>query len=241
VLGPVDVAGPQIGAQQLLAGEDIQRQETILIVIPVKEAPFLLAMNGIVGGVEVQHHFLGRRLVRLDEQLDQQLIHLGAGAAIDAILQPAQRRRRGQRTLGVDIALTLFPPAGLSAGGQLEDQIVPQRGVVVEIFPAAGDPQHALGQQRPLLMLDNEWVAWIGDQPVDAVEQIDAAVHFTQKNHASVGTDRPGVESSRHFTSPKGCKFNDRLVTVCRHGLASLRWFQGVVTPESTRGRAVAL
>jgi hypothetical protein len=52
----------------------------------------------------------------------------------------------------------------------LKDQIVPQRGVVVEVFPAAGDGQHALGEQGPLLMLDEDRVAWIADRLINAVK-----------------------------------------------------------------------
>lgn len=63
----------QIGHQQLLPAEDIQRQETILVVETVEEPPLLLAMYRIAGGVKVQHDLLGRLLERGDELLHQHL------------------------------------------------------------------------------------------------------------------------------------------------------------------------
>ena len=50
-------AGPQIGDQQLLATEDIQRQEAVVVVVAVEEAAFLVAVDRVVGGVEVEDQF----------------------------------------------------------------------------------------------------------------------------------------------------------------------------------------
>ena len=58
----VDLRRPQVGDQQLLAAEDVQRQEAVVVVIAVEEPPFLLAVHQIVGGVEVEHQFFRRAL-----------------------------------------------------------------------------------------------------------------------------------------------------------------------------------
>ena len=50
----VDVGGPQVGGEQLIPAEDIQRQEAILFVVSVVEPPFLLAVDGIIGGVKIE-------------------------------------------------------------------------------------------------------------------------------------------------------------------------------------------
>jgi len=42
MLGPIDLGEPQIGGQQLIPAEDVQRQKAIVIVVAVKEAAFLL-------------------------------------------------------------------------------------------------------------------------------------------------------------------------------------------------------
>ena len=41
----VNVGRAQARAQQMLAGEDVQRQIDVLVVVAVKEAPFLVAMQ----------------------------------------------------------------------------------------------------------------------------------------------------------------------------------------------------
>jgi len=59
----------------MLAHEDVQRQVTIVAVIPMKIAPFLRAVHGIVGRIQVENDLCGRRGVRLEEEVDEQPIH----------------------------------------------------------------------------------------------------------------------------------------------------------------------
>ena len=186
-------------------------------------------MHRIIGGVKVQNDLGRRRLVhlvspvrpvRFDEQFHQELIDPYAGLSIDAVLQAAERRGRSQGTIRIHIAAAA---AGSSIGRQLQDQVVAQRGVIIEVFPTAGNRQHALSDEGALIVLDVQGIAWVGDQLIHAVQQVDAAVHFTQQEHSAIGADRSGVKFSQHRSSRQGCKLNDRLVTVCPHGLASLQ------------------
>ena len=100
--GPIDIGTPQPGAQQMLPREDVQREITVVAVVTVKEPAFLLAMDRVVGRIQIQHHLLGRRFVGLHEGIHHPavdpvrvhrdllvpllLIDLGAGQ-----LQPVQR------------------------------------------------------------------------------------------------------------------------------------------------------
>ena len=45
-------------------------------------------------------------------------------------------------------------------------------------------------------MLDVQRITRIGDDLIDAVQQVDAAVHLTQQEHSAIGTDRAGVKFS---------------------------------------------
>ena len=56
----VDVAPPQVRAEQLVTAEDVKRKEAVVVVVPMKELALLVAMHAIVGGVEVEDEFLGR-------------------------------------------------------------------------------------------------------------------------------------------------------------------------------------
>ena len=58
----VDVRGPQPGAEQVIAAEDVQRKIAVVLVVAVEEAAELMAVDRVVGGVEVEHDPLGGRL-----------------------------------------------------------------------------------------------------------------------------------------------------------------------------------
>jgi hypothetical protein len=74
----VDVGTALFDRQQMGSAEDVQRQITITIIIAVKEAAFLMAVQRIIGGVEIENDLWWRLLVRLQEQIDKQGFDLGA-------------------------------------------------------------------------------------------------------------------------------------------------------------------
>jgi hypothetical protein len=55
----------------------------------VEKAPFLLAVQRVVGGVEVQHEFIGRGFEAGNELLNQHSVQPPSGGAIGPFLQPA--------------------------------------------------------------------------------------------------------------------------------------------------------
>lgn len=61
----VDVRRPQLGRQQMPAAEHVQRQIAVAVVIAVEEAPLLMPVQRVVGGVEIEDDLLRRSLVRL--------------------------------------------------------------------------------------------------------------------------------------------------------------------------------
>ncbi len=63
VFGRVDVAAAQIRHQQLVAAEDVQRQEAVAIVVAVEEPALLLPVHRSVRRIEVQDQV--RRRLRL--------------------------------------------------------------------------------------------------------------------------------------------------------------------------------
>ena len=91
-----DVGGSQVGDEQLRAAEDVERQEAIAVVVAVEEAVFLVAVDGIVGGVEVEGEVFGRRGEGGDELFDEDGGESDQGRAVDAVFESAQGRRRGE-------------------------------------------------------------------------------------------------------------------------------------------------
>ena len=99
--GPVDLARAQITDQQPFAAKHIQRQEAVVIVIAVEEAAFLIAVHRVVGGVEIEDQFLGRDIKGRDEALHQGRVNAPRPVAVGGVLEPAQCRRAGQRTVAI--------------------------------------------------------------------------------------------------------------------------------------------
>ena len=69
MFGPVDVAGTQVTDQKLFSTENVERQKAVMVIVAMKEAPFLLAVDSVIGGIEIQDEFIGcgSRAVSYDE------------------------------------------------------------------------------------------------------------------------------------------------------------------------------
>ena len=109
-----------------------------MIVVAVEESPLLVAVDGVVGGVEVEDQVLGRLGVSGDELIDQDLGARDQRLAVDAVLQAAEGRGRGEGQLGI----------GASSGGHLQHRVGAEGLMVVEILVAQGDGDDPLGEQR---------------------------------------------------------------------------------------------
>ena len=74
MLARIDLAGPQVGHQKLIAAKNIQRQKTVMIIITVEKTSLLEPVHRIVGGVKVQDDLFGFLGKGSDELFDQQLV-----------------------------------------------------------------------------------------------------------------------------------------------------------------------
>ncbi len=104
-----------------------------MVVVAVEEAPLLLAVDRVVGGVEVEDQGLGGLGMGGDEPIDQDLGDADQGRAVDAVLQAAERRRRGEGPALV----------GDLPGGRSQRGVATKGLMVVEVLVAqceGGDP-----------------------------------------------------------------------------------------------------
>lgn len=137
------------------------------------ETPFLISVQGIVGGIQIQNDLLGSLLVRFQEQIDQQridalrvhhdLLGLGLVRVLLARVAVVVRRRQLQaveRALaGQSLAAILRPPAAFAfhivfAQRHGQHRVAPQFVVVIEILVAQGQAEDALRHQIQQRMLD---------------------------------------------------------------------------------------
>ena len=169
----VDVRGPQPCAQQVLARKDVQRQVAILPVIAVKKPSFLIAVQRIVGGVQVQHDALRLALLRLDVEFDQRLVDglLAHHDLLITCLRGGVGRRQlqaVQRALArARLAAVLLPPARRTfqiplATQQRQQRIALQLVVIVEILVAQRQAIDPLLNQLAELVLHSVGAPVIG-------------------------------------------------------------------------------
>lgn len=57
--GGVLIGGPEAGTQKVLATEDVERQVAIAAIVAVEEPLFLVAVEGQIGGIEIEHDLPG--------------------------------------------------------------------------------------------------------------------------------------------------------------------------------------
>jgi hypothetical protein len=130
VMGRIDIAGAQIRDQELLATKDVERQKATIAIVAVVVPAFLLAMDAIIRGIEIEDQLRGRRGKGSDELVDEDPVKIHRRLPIAPLLEPAQRRIARQGRVALE--------------RRLPRQIRPQLIVIIEILVAVRDPVDAL-------------------------------------------------------------------------------------------------
>ena len=200
------------------AAEDVQRQIAVAIVIAVKEPPFLMPVQRVVGGVEVENDLLWRMLVRLEEQIDKQRFDLGlfpgdpviARQLRPAQLQPVERRFAGQRC-------AILAPRRQLAGQHRHCQVVAQLIVIDQIFITQRQRKNPLSDQCPDGVLDQLRRAIIGKTLGKPIDQPDRPVGRPQQQGPGIRGHLAAVKP-RHYPAPRDrCKTKPIRATLCLH------------------------
>ena len=230
--GSVDVGRPELCRQQMTTTEYVQRQITIGVVKPVIEAAFLLAVQGHVGGIGIEHDQAWRARLRFQEHVDEQSLD---GVAIVTELVIARRRMGGAlfgRVLKpIERAFTGECRAILAARLHLAHQrrqngIVSQVVVIIDVLVAERQTEYALAYQRGDGVLDEIGVAFVRERRGETLDQSDCLVGRTQQQSARVRGDRPTVEGC-HDPPPVDASEIQRIrCTVCRHRATSPHQFK---------------
>ena len=139
----------------MITGEDVQRHETIVAVIGVKEAAQLVAVQRIVGGVEIEHDPRRRRWLLSDVHLDQVIFDAAHGG--DDLLVPAvsvgadggqfeavQRALARQGFAAIGFPHPRFAERIGLADEHGQQRIVPQLIMIVEVFVPQAQAKHPL-------------------------------------------------------------------------------------------------
>ena len=179
-LAPSILLGRKHARQHRLAAEHVQRQVAVMVVVGVELRQLLRAVQRHVRGVDVQHQLLRCGLVAGDELLDQHAVQCPGLRACGAVLQAAERRRRGQRLVATD--------------GGLHQHIVAQRLVVVQVLVAAAQAVQALRQQVAQAVADALGVARIGDRSGRRAAQPQVLIDLAQQQQPAIAAQVPAAE-----------------------------------------------
>ena len=145
----------------------------------MEETPLLVAVQRIVGGVQVEDDALGRRGMRLQEQRHEQPLDRGrivtdlvvaagreAGSRLGRVLQPVERALARHRR-------AVAPPSLQLAGQHRHDGIVAQLIVIVQILVAQRQAEHALADERGNRVLDLPDLTTVPEAGSKAIDQTD--------------------------------------------------------------------
>jgi hypothetical protein len=203
----------------------------------VEELAFLVAMQRIVGGIEVKRDLFWRLLVGVEEEIDEQAFDC-RGVVADFMIarwlgaaqfQPVQRRFAGQWRTVAPLRLQLARQHG-------KHRVTAQVVMVVQVLIAQGDTDDALHHHGLNLMLHQFRTACIGEAGGKPLGQLDRPVGLAEQQGAGIRGDRATVEARHHVMAFNMWKFKQGGITLCRHwGFLWIRENRGCNTifPES--------
>ena len=190
----------------------------------MEEAPLLLSMDRVVGGVEVQHdHFAASRdgLHRAFKQQRFNLLRIGLDLAIVPIgflrseFQPIQRTLAGQRFALVLSQMPSFPKQILPSTAQRQQRIVTQTLMIIDVLIAKREAVHALLDENRQLMFDIALVPKIREALAEPLRYLQLLINFAQQQRPAIRREVPSGEIRYHLSTSECLKSKIALPTVC--------------------------
>jgi hypothetical protein len=173
------------------------------VVIAVEEPAFPMAVQRVVGGVEVENDLLGRPCMRLEEEVEEQGLDRHRVMADSVIargertgeFEPIERRlASGRRAIQAP---------NFELARQRRHQRVPAKLVmVVEVFVAERDGENTLRDERADAMFDETRRPPVPKPASKPVDDPDGAIGRSQKQAVRVRGDRAAIEIGRHAPPP---------------------------------------
>ena len=196
-------------------------------------------MQRIIGRIEVKDDLPGRLPVRLQEQIDQQRFDRHRIMA-DLVIA---RRHRPAQLQTIERALArhrraVFTPRLELARQHRQHRVMAQLVMVVEIFIAERDPEHALAHQRHHLVLDQLRSPHIAKARCKPPRQPDRTIRRPQQQRPGIRGHPPAVKCRDNRAPFHGCKAKQIRATLCRHRGVSLDSSKSLLHNNFLRVRA---
>ncbi len=168
----------------------------------MKEPAFLMAVQRVVGRVEVENDLFGRLCVRLEEEVDEQGLDrrrivadlVVARGDFARQFEPVERRFASHGRAVAAPSLEL-------AGQHRHQRVVAKLIVIVQVFVAERDAEHALPDERSDRVLDEPRVSRVAETSREPSNQPQTPIGGAQQQPARVGRQRPAIELGHHRPS----------------------------------------
>ncbi len=173
----------------------------------------LLAVDRIIGSIEIDDDARWRPVVGVEEEIDNQpldclrvMVELVVPVTADLarMLEPIERRLAGEPVTGL-----------VEHGGKR--RIIAQRIVVDQVLVPERDAENALAQQIGNRVADGVGNAQIGEASREAATEPGDPIGRSEQNDATVGRDGAAVESAHKFAAARPSQIKLALATLCRH------------------------
>ena len=213
------LARRSLAAMQVAAAEDVERQIAVRVVVAVEETAFLVTVQGIIGGVEIEDDAAQGLGVRIEEQVDEQRLDrlvvvadpvVAADAASQRLLKPVERRLSGNRRAALAARLELARQHG-------HHGIMAQMIVVVEVLVAERKAEQTLADERLQAMLDQLGRTRVDEAARKPRHEADRLVCLPEQQRTRIRGHRPAIEASHNLAALHGSEIQRILATLCRH------------------------
>ncbi len=191
----------------------------------MEEAPLLLPVERIVGGIEVQHDPRRGPGVAIEEVVHETV--LDRAAVVDELvvarglglgaLQTVERAAAGQGMAAVAGLTTLGSQQIRLADRQGQQHIVAQSVVVVQILVAQRLAEHALAQQLLDRVLDALGTPVVREARRKPADQPRVLGHLAKQQNARVRALVAPIKRGLHPPAPERLKLQLSRTTLCLH------------------------
>jgi hypothetical protein len=175
-------------------------------------------MQRVVGGVEVENDLFGHRLVRLEEELDEQALDR-CRVMVDLVVAARCRRRvlePVQGALASERRPVLAPGLELAGEGR-EHPVVPQLVMVDDVLISQRNAEHPLGHHRRNAVLDLGLDPTVIEAAGEPSHQTDRPIGGAEQQRPGVRGGIPAVEGGDHLTALDDFITEQVSATLCRH------------------------
>ena len=220
----IAVGGAKLRPERDVVTKAVERQVAVRVVVTVEKALLLMAVQGIVRGLEIKDDDLaltrdGGHATTQQQHLD--VVRMGGdlfGSRVGAVgteFETVERAFARQRLALVLLEMALFAEhiGTPQHGGQ--ERIGAQRVMVIEVLVAERQGEDALAQHDGEIVLNEALIAPVGKAVGELRAEALGAIRLAQQQAATAAGEVAARKISLHTAASKALKVASLLITLC--------------------------